>query len=180
MTPWSSRSRNQAIPAGAFFSGGFGRGGCGVWTGGDGTGQDPVLMTSSHRRSAMMAMLCSAPAAACTPAPAGLPSDTVAGIAPQETVEGAPIDDGGSARQAGGFRYEGPRPPPAPREERGPAPGSGYFWAPGHHRWNGHEHAWQRGGWYPRREGLEYVAPHWENVYGRWEYLPGSWFRLGT
>ena len=27
--------------------------------------------------------------------------------------------------------------------------------------------------------GFEYVAPHWQlDGFGRWEYIPGRWFRL--
>jgi WXXGXW repeat (2 copies) len=72
--------------------------------------------------------------------------------------------------------YYAPHPPPAPHEDRVVAPGPGYFWAPGYFRWDGREHVWTPGTWSQRHEGLDYVAPHWENVYSRYEYIPGRWF----
>jgi hypothetical protein len=103
--------------------------------------------------------------------------------APEETVASALVDDGQRVVTTGetppaapAVHYYGPHPPPAPREDRGVAPGPGSFWAPGFFRWNGREHVWTPGGWQARREGLDYVAPHWENVYSRYEYIPGRWF----
>ena len=91
--------------------------------------------------------------------------------APEETVATAP-------EASASVHYYGPRPPPAEREPHGVAPSPQHLWAPGFHRWDGRAHVWHPGGWYARREGLDYVAPHWENVYGRWEYIPGRWFRI--
>lgn len=93
-------------------------------------------------------------------------------VAPEETVAAAP-----AASAPGGetVHYYAPRPPPAPREDRGQPPSPRHFWAPGYHRWDGHQHVWHPGGWYERRDGLEYIAPHWEDIYSQWEYIPGRW-----
>jgi hypothetical protein len=100
------------------------------------------------------------------------PNDSAPPI-PEETAEAAPIDEG-----ARSFHSYGPRrPPPARKEDRGASPGAGFFWAPGYHRWDGHDFVWCPGGWHAKREGYDYVAPHWEDVYARWEYVPGRWIR---
>ncbi len=101
-------------------------------------------------------------------------------VAPEETPERAPVSttvSPAAPEDAQAVHYYGPRPPGVPAEERGRAPSERHFWSPGYQQWNGHEHVWHHGGWYARRDGYEYNAPHWENGYGRWEYLPGRWVR---
>ncbi len=108
-------------------------------------------------------------------------------VAPEETPETAPVATTtvaeASAASPGteqdyfrGAHYWGPRPPAARFEDRGYAR-AGHFWSPGYYGWNGREHAWHGGGWYPERPGYAYVGPRWENRYGRYEYLPGRWHR---
>jgi hypothetical protein len=109
-------------------------------------------------------------------------------VAPEETAATAPVEstETVAANAASGvekderrFHYYAPHAPPAARfEHRGFAPSERHFWAPGYYRWNGREHVWFGGRWELRREGFEYVAPHWQLVFGRWEYLPGRWVRV--
>ncbi len=105
---------------------------------------------------------------------------------PEESPSTAPVSTeaapgGGSApgveQDARGFAYYAPHGPPAARiEERGAAR-PGHFWAPGHYGWNGREHVWANGGWYPERPGYAYYGPRWEQRGGRWGYRPGAWHR---
>jgi hypothetical protein len=111
-------------------------------------------------------------------------------VAPEESAATAPVvDEQGSTASATsaagvekdfrGFHYFAPRPPAARVEVIGRAPSARHFWAPGYWRWNGREHLWIGGRWELRRDGLEYVAPHWQrDLFGRWEYLPGHWVRI--
>jgi len=104
-------------------------------------------------------------------------------VAPEETVATAPIDNGsansGVEKDERVFHYYAPHAPPAARfEVRGVAPSARHFWAPGYYRWNGREHVWMGGRWELGRDGFQFIAPHWENVFGRWEYFPGRWVRL--
>lgn len=108
-------------------------------------------------------------------------------VAPEESVATAPVvDDTATASVTGGvekdhvsFHYYAPRPPAARVEFRGVAPSARHFWAPGYWRYNGREHVWVVGRWELRRDGLEYVAPHWQrDVFGRYEYVPGHWIRV--
>jgi WXXGXW repeat (2 copies) len=103
-------------------------------------------------------------------------------VAPEETVATAPVDNGtatnGVEKDERFFHFYAPHAPPAARfEVRGVAPSPRHFWAPGYYRWNGREHVWVGGRWELRRDGFEFIAPHWQNVFGRWEYFPGRWIR---
>lgn len=74
-------------------------------------------------------------------------------------------------------------PPPPLRYEVVPAPRAGYVWAPGHWRWNGHQHVWNAGVWVPSRAGYRYVPDRWERYveggHERWRYHASSWDRDG-
>jgi hypothetical protein len=109
-------------------------------------------------------------------------------VAPEENVAAAPVvDDQGSTASVSGHgvekdwravHYYGPRPPAARLEVIGVAPSARHFWAPGYWRYNGREHVWIGGRWELRRDGFQYIAPHWQRDFrGRWEYLPGHWSR---
>lgn len=67
--------------------------------------------------------------------------------------------------------------PPAPREERIPAPRHGYVWAPGHWEWKHHRHTWVHGSWLRERHGYVYHAPSWEQRDGSWHMQRGNWAR---
>jgi len=74
-------------------------------------------------------------------------------------------------------------PPPPPRYEVVPAPRAGYIWAPGHWRWDGHQHVWNGGVWVPQRAGYRYVPDRWEryveNGHERWRHHASGWDRDG-
>jgi hypothetical protein len=101
---------------------------------------------------------------------------------PEESPATAPVSTEAAAapgveKDARAFAYWAPHGPPALRvEERGPAR-PGHFWAPGYYRWNGHEHIWANGGWYPERAGYTYNSPRWEQRGARWGYRAGYWHR---
>jgi hypothetical protein len=113
-------------------------------------------------------------------------AQTAGPVAPEETAATAPVEGQAANTTAAvekdwrGFHFYAPYAPPASRFEfRGFAPSARHFWAPGYYRWNGSEHVWVAGRWELRRDGFEYVAPHWQrDFYGRWEYLPGRWVRI--
>ena len=84
----------------------------------------------------------------------------------------------GVEQDAIGFRVYAPFAPPAARVEVfGVAPSARHFWAPGYYRYNGREHVWVGGRWELRRDGFEFVTPHWVNRFGRWGYVPARWTR---
>jgi hypothetical protein len=83
---------------------------------------------------------------------------------------------------------------PAPvHEDRGPAPGAGWNWVPGHWKWEGHDWAWVHGHWV--QQVVEPMPPiiveqitvapsprhywvpgHWVwHTDGRWVWVPGRW-----
>lgn len=107
----------------------------------------------------------------------GQPGSDVAAetaVAPEVPPESAPVVPF-PAPDPHAYRYVGPCPPPSPAEDRGKAPDKEHFWSPGYFRWTGREHVWVPGAWHPRREGLAYVAPHWEEWRRRWHFVPGYW-----
>ncbi len=66
-------------------------------------------------------------------------------------------------------------PPPAPvREVIGAAPGPGYVWVPGHHRWEGHHYEWVRGHW-ERTRYHRWVEGHWAHNRHGWYWVEGHW-----
>ncbi len=68
--------------------------------------------------------------------------------------------------------------PPAPVVEvRAVAPGPGYFWIGGFHRWNGAAYVWVPGRWAlpPRAHGV-WVAGHWRHhARHGWYWIDGHW-----
>ena len=61
--------------------------------------------------------------------------------------------------------------PPAPIYEAVPgSPGAGYYWIPGHWRWNGYRYVWIRGHYSYR----PYAGAVWRP--GRWVYGPNGYY----
>jgi len=68
-----------------------------------------------------------------------------------------------------------PTPPPlAVREEIGVAPGSGYVWVAGHHRWEGRAYVWVRGHW-KKTHHDRWVEGHWAHNHHGWYWVEGHW-----
>jgi hypothetical protein len=67
--------------------------------------------------------------------------------------------------------------PPAPIvETRLVAPGPGYVWIAGYHRWNGATYAWVPGRWErPPRPRAVWVAGHWIQERRGWYFVDGHW-----
>jgi hypothetical protein len=67
-------------------------------------------------------------------------------------------------------------PPAAIVETRGVAPGPGYFWTAGYHRWDGNAYVWVPGTWVlPPRPGARWVAHRWVRRHGGWVFVEGRW-----
>ena len=67
--------------------------------------------------------------------------------------------------------------PPAPLvERRAPAPGPGYVWTPGYHRWDGRAYVWMPGAWVrPPHPHAHWVRAHWVHRHGGWVLVEGHW-----
>jgi hypothetical protein len=67
--------------------------------------------------------------------------------------------------------------PPAPIvETRGVAPGAGYVWLGGYHRWDGNAYVWVPGRWeLPPRAHARWVPHHWARRNGGWVFVEGHW-----
>src|SRR4029453_12974737 len=67
--------------------------------------------------------------------------------------------------------------PPAPiAEVRVVAPGPGYVWVGGFHRWDGKAYAWVPGRWaLPPRAGVVWVPGHWKKHAHGWYWVEGHW-----
>jgi len=67
--------------------------------------------------------------------------------------------------------------PPAPVVEvRRPAPGRGYVWVEGYHRWNGRAYAWVPGRWVAKpRSNARWIKGHWERSKKGYYYVQGHW-----
>jgi WXXGXW repeat (2 copies) len=67
--------------------------------------------------------------------------------------------------------------PPRPIvETRVVAPGPGYVWVAGYHRWDGRAYAWEPGRWErPPHPHAKWVAHHWEKRRGGWVMVEGHW-----
>ncbi|SPE25857.1 conserved exported hypothetical protein [Candidatus Sulfopaludibacter sp. SbA3] len=67
--------------------------------------------------------------------------------------------------------------PPAPVYERAiPAPGPGYVWTPGYHRWDGRAYLWVPGAWVVApRPHAHWVSAHWAHRGGGWVFVEGHW-----
>lgn len=67
-------------------------------------------------------------------------------------------------------------PPVAVVESRGVAPGPGYVWQAGYHRWDGNAYAWNAGRWAaPPRPGAHWVNHRWEHRHGGYVFHEGRW-----
>jgi WXXGXW repeat (2 copies) len=67
--------------------------------------------------------------------------------------------------------------PPAPIVEHRPvAPGPGYVWTGGYHRWDGRAYVWTPGAWVvaPRPHAV-WVAPHYVHRNGGYVFVEGHW-----
>jgi hypothetical protein len=68
--------------------------------------------------------------------------------------------------------------PPAPVHIGvvGVAPGPGFVWIEGYHRWDGGRYVWVPGAWVrPPRPHARWVAPRYRRVNGGWGFVPGRW-----
>jgi hypothetical protein len=76
---------------------------------------------------------------------------------------------------AAGAGMESDVAPPAPREERAPAPRDGYIWAPGYWDWNGHAYSWVSARYLYEHRGAHWVADRWEQAGSHWQHVSGHW-----
>ncbi|HEX4441863.1 MAG TPA: hypothetical protein VH854_17450 [Thermoanaerobaculia bacterium] len=67
--------------------------------------------------------------------------------------------------------------PPAPVvETRVVAPGPGYIWVGGYHRWDGKAYVWMPGRWaLPPRPHAVWVAGHWAHSHHGYWWKEGHW-----
>ena len=67
--------------------------------------------------------------------------------------------------------------PPRPViETRVVAPGPGYVWTPGYHRWDGRAYIWVPGAWVmPPHAHARWVAHRWEHRNGGYVLREGHW-----
>jgi hypothetical protein len=67
-------------------------------------------------------------------------------------------------------------PPRAIVERAIPAPGPGYVWTPGYHRWDGRAYVWVPGAWMrPPRAHARWVRPYWAHRRGGYVFVEGRW-----
>jgi hypothetical protein len=67
-------------------------------------------------------------------------------------------------------------PPPPIVEARVVAPGPGYMWVAGYHRWDGRAYVWVPGTWSrPPRARAAWVPAHWERERRGWYFVEGHW-----
>jgi hypothetical protein len=67
--------------------------------------------------------------------------------------------------------------PPRPLvEHRAVAPGQGYVWVGGYHRWDGNAYVWMPGSWMraPHAHAV-WVAPRYEHRHGGYVFVAGHW-----
>ena len=67
--------------------------------------------------------------------------------------------------------------PPHPVVEmRGAAPGPGFVWIAGYHRWDGAAYVWTPGRWErPPHPHAHWVAHRWVHRHGGWVLVEGHW-----
>ena len=67
--------------------------------------------------------------------------------------------------------------PPAPIvERRVVAPGPGYVWVAGYHRWDGRAYVWVPGQWVtPPRPHARWVEHRWVHRHGGYVFVEGHW-----
>jgi hypothetical protein len=67
-------------------------------------------------------------------------------------------------------------PPHAVVETRGHAPGEGYVWTNGYHRWDGNVYVWVPGEWRrPPHERARWVDHRWEHRKEGYVFVEGRW-----
>jgi YXWGXW repeat-containing protein len=67
-------------------------------------------------------------------------------------------------------------PPPPMVEARIVAPGPGYIWVAGYHRWDGRAYVWMPGTWVrPPHSRARWVPAHWERERRGWYFVEGHW-----
>ena len=67
-------------------------------------------------------------------------------------------------------------PPGPPVEVKVVAPGKGYFWIGGYHRWSGTAYVWVPGRWaLPPHSGAVWVPGHWKSTPHGWVWKAGRW-----
>ncbi len=67
-------------------------------------------------------------------------------------------------------------PPPPVVERPYAAPGRGFVWVPGYHRWNGHAYIWTGGRWVlPPRPAAVWVPGRWDRGPSGYHWMPGHW-----
>jgi hypothetical protein len=67
-------------------------------------------------------------------------------------------------------------PPPVHVGVVGVAPGPGFVWVEGYHRWDGGRYVWVPGEWrMPPRPRARWVPPHYRRFRGGWAFVPGHW-----
>jgi hypothetical protein len=67
--------------------------------------------------------------------------------------------------------------PPRPLVERAvPAPGPGYVWIAGYHRWDGRAYVWVPGRWeLPPHRHARWIGARWVHRHGGWVLVEGHW-----
>ncbi len=85
------------------------------------------------------------------------------------------ISEGCAATTRGGV-YVRTGPPSPIVESRVAAPGPGYVWVPGFHRWDGAAYAWVGGRWErPPRARAAWVPGRWIHHRSGWHFVDGHW-----
>ena len=98
---------------------------------------------------------------------------TLSGLLPASLVFAGAL----CARTAGAVPVYVKIAPPAPIvETRVVAPGPGYVWVGGYHRWDGHAYIWVPGRWaLPPRHRTVWVAGHWAHGHHGYWWKEGHW-----
>jgi hypothetical protein len=69
-------------------------------------------------------------------------------------------------------------PPPIVVEQAVPAPGYGYAWRPGYHRWEGTRYVWVNGMWVrPPYRHARWVEGRWARERHGYYWIEGRWVR---
>lgn len=92
------------------------------------------------------------------------------------TLLGATMAVGSACADTYGRVYVRVGPPPPVYEVRAYAPGPGYVWIEGYHRWDGNGYAWVAGRWArPPRAHAAWVPGHWNRDSRGWFFIDGHW-----
>jgi len=67
-------------------------------------------------------------------------------------------------------------PPPVHVGIVGVAPGPGFVWVEGYHRWDGGRYVWVPGTWMrPPRPHMRWIPPRYRHARGGWVFVEGRW-----